>query len=343
LSRRIRVLIVDDSAFARKVLRDVIAGAPDIEVVDWARDGLEALEKVETTKPDVLTLDLMMPGLDGLGVLRALQPGGPRVLVVSLSAAESELGLQALEAGAVDLVHKPTALATDRLYEMGAELLAKIRTVAGARAPLPLVASAPAIAMPRPPPPTGRTRLLAIGTSTGGPQALTRILPALPADFPVPVVVGLHIPAGYTTSLARRLDELASLSIAEAADQRALESGTILIAPGGSHLEIERHAGGLRVHTIARTEPSTFAPSIDRLLCSAAEADGSGVLAVILTGMGDDGCAGAKAVKAAGGRVLAEAESSCVVYGMPRCVIEAGLADEVVPIEDMVAAILRHL
>ncbi len=195
----IRVLVVDDSAFARKVLRQVLSGAPGLEVVGIARDGLDALEKVAELSPDVLTLDLVMPGLDGLGVLRALasMPGAPRVVVVSSAGEESELAVSALQLGAVELVNKPTALATERLYELGAELVEAVRTAARAlaRPPPPEPAAAGDAPAPLALPSQARS-LVVVGTSTGGPQALTRLLAALPPDFPAPVALALHIPVG---------------------------------------------------------------------------------------------------------------------------------------------------
>lgn len=338
---RIRVLVVDDSAFARKVIREVLTAAPDLEVVGIARDGLEALEKIGELAPDVVTLDLVMPELDGLGVLRALPArGGPRVVVVSVTDADSELAIEALQTGAVDLVHKPTTLATDRLYELGDELIARVRLAAGARvrrpAPVPTVAGPAASAT--------RTRLVVIGASTGGPQAFGRLLPALPAAFPVPVVLALHIPAGFTGSLAERLDRSSALTVREAGSREALRAGEALLAPGGAHLVIEPDGrGGLVARTSAEPNDSAHRPSIDVLFESAARAAPGAVLGVVLTGMGSDGLAGARAIVASGGVVLAESETSCIVYGMPRVVIEAGLARAEAPLESLPDLIVRHL
>jgi two-component system, chemotaxis family, protein-glutamate methylesterase/glutaminase len=340
VSGRVRVLVVDDSAFARKVLREALGARPELEVVDVARDGLEALEKVATLRPDVLTLDLVMPGLDGLGVLRALpKDGAPRVVVVSVSPADSELGAAALEAGAVDLVQKPTALATDRLYDLSAELVAKVLAAAKAR---PLrepyrVRPAPAVAAAR------HAKVLVVGTSTGGPQALSHLLRALPANLPVPMAVALHIPVGYTDALAQRLDHSSELEVREASEGLVLRPGRCVLARGGIHLRLRRSEGEAMAALGAAPLSSLHAPSVDILFESAVEAYGGQVLAVVLTGMGDDGLLGARRVRAAGGRVLAEAESTCVVYGMPRVVAEAGLATEVAPLDGMAEAILRHL
>jgi two-component system chemotaxis response regulator CheB len=345
MSSPIRVLVVDDSAFARKVLREILAGDPTIATVGIARDGLDALEKIDELKPDIVLLDLLMPGLDGLGVLQSLRDRrapGPRVLVVSTMEHDSELAIAALEAGAVDIVRKPTALATDRLYEIAAELLATIHALAAATGPRP----ASATPLPSEAP---RARLdvrksfLAIGASTGGPQAISKILAALPADFPLPVAIALHMPPGYTEALAARLDGLSALDVAEASDGLVVRPGLVLIARAGVHLKVVRSDGRI----VAKLDPLPLAkphrPSVDVLFESAASVFGAGTLGVVLTGMGDDGLEGSRAIRAAGGYVLTESESSCVVYGMPRSVVEAGMSDRAVPLERMMAAILASL
>jgi two-component system chemotaxis response regulator CheB len=352
----IRVLVIDDSAFTRKVLRESLQQAPGIEVVGIARDGLEALEKIAELKPDVVTLDLVMPGMDGLGVLQALQrPGAPRVVVVSVSDADSELGIMALQNGAVDLVHKPTSLATERLYELSAELVSKVRAAAVAR---PLLPANPAATTPRMPgagaaapapgpPGSARIELVVIGTSTGGPQALTRLLPALPGDFPVPIAIALHIPFGYTEALARRLDSISAIRVVEASEGLELVPGLAVLAPGGLHLKLQRsrERAGERLLAHLDVDPLTalYRPSVDVLFESAARATGGHVLGVVLTGMGDDGLLGTRAICAAGGRVVNEAESSCVIYGMPRVVREAGLSIAEAPLDGLPALIAQQL
>jgi len=339
----IRVLVVDDSAFARKVLRESLATHPNIEVVGTARDGLEALEKIAELKPDVVTLDLIMPNLDGLGVLHALPPtGGPRVVIVSISDGESALGVEALQAGAVELVHKPTALATDRLYELSSDLIEKVLTAGGATHRT----SGPARPAPQLPEVVRRmatVKLVVVGTSTGGPQALTRLLTALPADLPCAVAVALHIPAGYTEALARRLNEQSAVSVFEAWDGAVLPPGSVAIARGGSHLHIRADGSKLTTHISQSPGNVPFFPSVNVLFESAAKALGPAVMGVVLTGMGDDGVEGARAIRAARGRILTEAESSCVVYGMPRAVNEAQLSMGTFPIEEMASAIVSRL
>lgn len=342
--RPIRVLVVDDSAFTRKVLRELLEKAPGVSVVGTARDGLDALEKIAELAPDVVTLDLVMPDLDGVGVLAALQrPDAPRVIAVSASTAESDLGIQALQSGAVELVHKPTSLASDRLYEIAAELVAKIEAAAAARplAPAPVPVRAVASLLPLRAP--ARARLVVIGTSTGGPQALTRLLPALPGDLPVPVAIALHIPFGYTEALAKRLDGVSAIRVVEATEGLELTAGVAAIAPGGQHLTVQRQDGRLVAHLDVEPMSALHRPSVDVLFESAAQALGSKVLGVVLTGMGDDGRLGAEAIRRAGGRVVNEAEASCVIYGMPRVVREAGLSSAEAPLDDMAALIVSQL
>lgn len=345
--KRIRVLVVDDSAFARKVVREVLARAPEIDVVDVARDGLEALEKIEALKPDLVTLDLMMPNLDGLGVLRALpKDGGPRVLVVTFSAVDSESGAEALQLGALDLVKKPTALATDQMYDLSRELVDKVRALMDATpAALDLDALKPAV-RPAPPPAkeiVTRFRLVAVGTSTGGPQALTRLITTLPANFPVPMVVALHIPAGYTNALARRLDEACDLPVCEVRDGQPLLPGHVYIAQGGLHVKISRLEDRLVAMVDMRPLDAPYTPSVNVLFATAVAALKQDVLGVVLTGMGDDGLQGARDIRAAGGYVLTESPNSAVIYGMPRVVREAGLSQGEAEIDAMGAAIVRAL
>lgn len=342
MSDKVRVLVVDDSAFARKTLRSVLSGHPAIEVVGIARDGLEALEKIVELTPDVVTLDLVMPNLDGLGVLRALPTeNAPRVVIVSITDANSELAVTALQLGAVDLVQKPTALATERLYELNDELIRKVLGAARVTRVPSRHSSVAAPVLPLKSPP--KTQLLVIGASTGGPQAITRLLSALPANFPVPIAIALHIPAGYTDALAARLHEHCAIDVAEAREGMLLRNGLAILAQGGQHLTISRHGEELRAHVSEQPRDSLYYPSVNLLFESAARATSDRTMAVVLTGMGDDGSVGAAAIRKAGGTILTEDESSCVVYGMPRCVVEAGLSTESAPLERLAELIASYL
>ena len=347
--RRIRVLVVDDSAFARKVVREVLSSDDAIEVIGIARDGLEALELIEAEKPDVVTLDLTMPNLDGLGVLRALRAAStkpaPRCLIVSTSEADSDLAVQALVEGAIDVVHKPTALATDRLYDLASDLVAKVKAAFPAGAMVTASVPPAVIASEAPAPRrAGQVLAVVIATSTGGPQALTELLAGLPRDLPVPVAMVLHIPVGYTASLAKRLDETCPLDVLEAHEGLAMRPGLAILARAGRQMQIVAGSGDdVRVVTLAAHIETIHVPSADVLFESAAAAYGGRVLGVVLTGMGQDGLQGARAIRAAGGMVFSEASSSCVVYGMPRAVFEAGLSNRVVPLHEMAAAIVQAL
>jgi two-component system chemotaxis response regulator CheB len=285
-----------------------------------------------------------MPNLDGLGVLASLPKIGlasvPRVVVVSMTDANSDLAIAALQAGAVDLVHKPTALATDRLLELSDELRQKVALAAAAptrRASSPLRAVAPLAA-----PVSSDRKLVVIGTSTGGPQALTALLGAIPKEFPVPIAIVLHMPVGYTEALAKRLDQSCAIEVLEAHEGLELRAGRAIIARAGMHLRI--HPGDpARARLVLVPLDAVHRPSVDVLFSSAAEAFGGATLGVVLTGMGDDGLLGSRAIRSAGGVVLTEAESSCVVYGMPRAVKEAGLSDGEAPLERMAESIASRL
>jgi two-component system chemotaxis response regulator CheB len=259
---------------------------------------------------------------------------------VSISDVHSELAIQALASGAIDLVRKPTALATDQLYELRSELVSKVAAAAQARVP---DASAAMTSAPRLPQGELATKLVVIGTSTGGPQALTRLLSAIPQGFPVPIAIALHIPAGYTEALAARLDQLSAIHVVEAHDGLELKPGMAVIARGGSHLIIERAGADIRARTPHEPRHLLHTPSVDLLFQSAAQSFARDVLAVVLTGMGDDGCSGARALRERGAVILTEAETSCVIYGMPRAVFEAGLSNEAAPLDAMASRIVANL
>ena len=357
-STPIRALVVDDSALMRQSVRRVLDADPEIEVIDVARDGLEALTKVEKLQPDVITMDVEMPNLDGLATLRLLMDRFPKpvVMLSSLTAAGAEATVRALALGAVDFMQKPAGQ-SGGMAGMGPELVEKVKRAARARVRKPLLstshpassARAPAVSSgPSAQRPSVATplvlgpepdRLLIIGSSTGGPRALAEVVAELPADLPCAAIIVQHLPAGFTRSLAERLDQGSPLSIAEAKDGDTLNVGRVLIAPGDFHLRVE----GTRVKLDVGPRIHGVRPAVDVTLETATQSFGPAVLAAILTGMGQDGTEGARVVKAAGGLVLAEAESTCVVYGMPRAVAEAGLADEVVPLDQMAAAIGRHI
>jgi two-component system, chemotaxis family, protein-glutamate methylesterase/glutaminase len=343
----IRVLVVDDSAYVRKVVSQMLARSPSIEVVGTARDGAEALERVVELRPDVVTCDLNMPVLDGVGFVRQQMARRPLpIVLISIAAESGEQVLAALDAGAIDFVQKPTALATERLMDMSEELVEKVKGAAAApvgRLPVPLdrpAAALPPMEVPRGP----RTvDVVVLGISTGGPQGLKRVIPRLPADFPVPIAIVLHMPVGYTEAYARNLDAGCALQVVEAGDGLPVAPGVVLLAPAGRHLTFRRSGDTIVTHLDIRPLDTPHRPSVDVLFQSAAEVYDSRVLGVVMTGMGADGREGAAWIKARGGRVLTEAEDTCVVYGMPRSIVEAGLSDAVVPIDEMAEAIMERV
>ncbi|MFZ1265748.1 MAG: chemotaxis response regulator protein-glutamate methylesterase [Anaerolineae bacterium] len=346
MDRVIRVLVVDDSAYVRKVVKQMLARSPFIEVVGTAHDGAEALELTAQLQPDVVTLDLIMPVMDGITYLRTQMARRPvPVLVVSIASESGEAALTALDAGAVDFLQKPTALATDRIYEIADELIEKVKAVAAVnlvqKRPVASVAATAPISSPTPRVRRNQADVVVLGISTGGPYALKVLIPQFPADFPVPIAMVMHMPVGYTEMYARKLDETTALHVREAQEGDLLVPGTALLAPAGRHLHLQRGQDGqVFAHLDARPFDTPHRPAVDVLFQSAAAVFGSRTLGVVMTGMGADGRQGAAWIKAQGGIILTEAEESCVVYGMPRSVVEAGLSDRSVPLEMMAQTIL---
>ncbi len=343
----IRVLVVDDSAYVRKVVRQMLSRSPFIEVVGVAHDGLEALELVAQLQPDVVTLDLIMPRLDGIGFLQQQMARRPLPVVICSIASESgEMALKALELGAIDFIQKPTALATDRIFEMSDDLIEKVKMAAQ----VSLRLAAPPLTTPNlssPTPDYSLTRqtsvdAIVIGISTGGPQALRYLIPQLPASFPVPIALVLHMPVGYTELYAAKLNELSRIRVLEARQGDLMQPGVALLAPAGRHLSLTPLADGrVAAHLDARPFDTPHRPAVDVLFRSAAEVYRNRLLGVVMTGMGNDGLQGAAWIKAQGGLVFTEAESSCVVYGMPRAVVEAGLSDQSLPLDALAQAIMQ--
>ena len=348
-----RVVVADDSRLMRRMLADAL-GRQGFDVVGTAADGDEALELCRRHRPDALTLDLHMPGLDGLGVLRALRDGKaepvPVVVVSAFSPAHGAYAVDALAEGAFDLVAKPAL--GEPLETFTSELGRKVGEAAHSgrvRRPAARVAPrrpAPVPAAPRPRTPalaarrTGTGTLVVIASSTGGPRALGELIPQLPAQLGAGGLLVQHMPPGFTASLASRLDGASALGVREARTGDVLDSGSLLVAPGGSHLRL---SDDRRLRLADDAPEGGLKPRADFTIADAARLFGRRVLLVVLTGMGKDGLEGAVAVKAAGGRVLVEAESTCTVYGMPRAVAEAGLADAVLPLDQLADAIAKEL
>ena len=370
-----KVLIVDDSPFMRKALERMLQ-APDIQVVGSARDGLDALEKIPLLNPDIVTLDIEMPRLDGLGCLKRIMAEMPRavLMVSSLTQEGAQATLEALALGAVDFIPKESSLASASILQIQQDLQEKVRKLAlsprfrKTRAlpppPAPPVAGAPVGAFPRPfaqpapvhaipqPPPQAVARvgalagpmaeLLVIGCSTGGPKALQDLLPALPRNLPVPCLVVQHMPASFTGTFAERLNSLCQVEVKEAQHGETARAGVVYIAPGGQHMTYHQRGFGGVIELSAEPSASLHRPSVDVLFQSIADTCNRQVLAMILTGMGSDGARGMAALKARGAHTLAEAEESCVVYGMPRAAFERGCVDQVAPLQDMAGILRKH-
>lgn len=336
---RIRVLVVDDSALMRKLIPQILEADPSIEVVGTAMDGNFCLKKIEELKPNVVTLDLEMPGMNGIDTLKEIMRSHrlPVIVVSSHSTEGASVTLKALGLGAFDFVTKPQDVSA-HMGETAAELIAKIHAAAGCKIVRPGTFQAPA----RPEKiPAGNTpsRLVAIGISTGGPQALEYLLAQLPPDFPGAIVVVQHMPEGFTDMFARRLDELCSLQVKEAQSGDMLLAGRVLICPGSRHVKVKRLAMGDVVILNEEERVNGHRPSADVLFNSVAEEFGPLAVAVLMTGMGDDGAQGLGAVKKAGGMTIAQSEESCVVFGMPKAAIERGYATRVVALDGLSATL----
>lgn len=349
--RKIRVLVVDDSIVIRRLLTDALSSDAEIEVAATAPNGRIALAKLPQITPDLVTLDIEMPEMDGLQTLPELRRNYPRLPVImfsTLTERGAEATLDALARGATDYVAKPANVGSVAagIESVKAQLIPKIKALCGAspnlvrtRLPQPAGAIRPVSRMPRV---ASRTEVVLIGSSTGGPQALAAVLRELPPDFPVPIVVVQHMPPVFTKHLAARLDEECSLEVTEATGGQVIRPGQILIAPGDFHLQLERQ--GVFVTTaISRGPPeNSCRPAVDVLFRSAAGVYGNGCLAVVLTGMGQDGLRGAEHLVQAGSTVIAQDQATSVVWGMPRAVSEAGLAERICPLPEIAVELMRR-
>ena len=375
----IRVLIADDSAFMRKVLSDLFKGQSDFEVVGTAVNGQDTIDKVKKLQPDVLTLDVIMPVMDGLNALAVImeQCPVPVVMISSTTQKGTNETIRALALGAVDFVSK-TGGAISKIDTIKDEILAKCRLAANARARKSGVANKPLTYTPKPAeePTTRRIeirrrtgyvpgqrpvinripsttapvpkvlqsmgkKIVAIGTSTGGPQALQAVITRLPGNLPCGVVVVQHMPAGFTKSLAERLNSISEIAVKEAENDEIIKPGQVYIAPGNYHLRIVPASATERKIQLSQEPPvGNHRPAVNVMFDSASRF-GKDLVSVIMTGMGCDGCEGMKKIKATGGYSIAQDENSCVVYGMPKAVVDAGLADEIRPLDKIAEAIVE--
>jgi two-component system, chemotaxis family, protein-glutamate methylesterase/glutaminase len=346
---RIKVLVVDDSAFYRQTISGILKTSPRLEVIGTVPNGSEAIRFVSATRPDVITLDLEMPTMDGFTFLRWLMSNMPIPVVVITSRSESGNVFKALEWGAVDFVAKPTQRASMEFMKLRPELVSKVEEAslipseklrAKLQTEVRIKAAEPAPPVSRPAP--GRVDMVAIGASTGGPPAVQLIITALPADFPAAVVVAQHMPPGFTLYFAERLSKAAKLPVKEGANGDLVKPGTVYISPGGYHMVLSSGRGGTQIELKPRIDTDKYTPSVDQMMISVAEIYGDKALGIILTGMGSDGRNGMKAIKQMKGGTIAEAEETSVVFGMPKEAISAGVVDEVLPIQSIPEEVVRR-
>ncbi|HEX9008880.1 MAG TPA: chemotaxis response regulator protein-glutamate methylesterase [Holophagaceae bacterium] len=353
----VRILVVDDSPFMRKSLQKMLEEAPDLKVVATARDGIDALEKIEEHKPDLVTLDIEMPRMDGLTCLKKIMATHPLpvLMVSSLTQEGAQATLDALSLGALDFIPKESSFATMSIMQIKQDLQEKVRRLAASPRFHPRPPAEPPAARPAAPRPAavaipaGSTlptsptaELLVIGSSTGGPKALQDILPALPAGLPVPCLIVQHMPSTFTKPFADRLDGLCQVHVKEAEQGEPLKAGTVYIAPGGIHMLYGARGPKGCVELSPEPVSSLHRPSVDVLFQSVADHYRGPVLAAILTGMGADGAKGMEQLKRKGAHTLAESEESCVVYGMPRAAVERGCVDLVAPLPEIAGHVRRH-
>ena len=342
----IRVLVVDDSALYRQLVRNVLREVPGVDVVGMAASGDEALEQLDALAPDLLTLDVNMPGRNGIEVLRAMRrrrSPARAVMLSGLTAEGAQVTTDALLEGAFDFILKPSgpdALGNRR--SLLAALTEKIRTFRDSRAPSRRATSAP-VRRVSAAPVAANCEAVVVATSTGGPVALREVLPKLPGDFPVPVLIVQHMPAQYTHSLAQRLNEASQIEVVEAADGMTLEPGWAFLAPGGRQMRIAVRRGRRVIEITDDPPENSCRPSADYLFRSAAAEFGGRVMAVVLTGMGRDGLEGCRALKARSASIIAQHPEGCSVFGMPKAIIDDNIADPVLPLDEIAGFLTRQL
>ncbi len=347
--QKIRVLVVDDSTVMRRLLSDALASDPALEVVGTAPNGRIALDKLPQLNPDVVTLDIEMPEMDGLATLPELRKNYPKLPVIMFSTLTQKGAintLNALSLGASDYVTKPSNLGSvvAGMAAIKEQLVPKIKALCPSSQPhIPRVTGRQATPAPRHRGPFAKVGLVAIGVSTGGPNALTNLLQRLPADFPVPIVIVQHMPPVFTRYLADRLNTVSPLKVFEAKGGEPLSRGTVYLAPGDFHLTVARTSQGLVTCLNQKPPENSCRPAVDVLFRSVAEVVGPASLGIILTGMGQDGLRGCEAIRQAGGRILAQDEASSVVWGMPGAVFNAGLVDKLLPLDGIPAELSKFL
>jgi two-component system chemotaxis response regulator CheB len=342
---RIKVLVVDDSAYSRQTIKKMLESDPGVTVIGIAVDGIDAIAKTLRLKPDLITLDFEMPEMDGFSFLRWLMSQKPTPVIMVSSYSDSKTVFKALELGAVDFIAKPSKRASVELKDIEKDLIAKVKGTKGLNMNvlsknLRLLEErgqqVPDIELDKSP-----IEIVCIGASTGGPQALQIVLTKLPSDFPAGIVVSQHMPRGFTKPLADRLDKLSQIKIKEASDGDEVEEGAVLVCPGGSHMTLKRRSSRVRVSLKEASFDDKYIPSIDIMMTSASEHYGRKTMGVVLTGMGNDGRRGMLEIKTKGGYTITESEETSVVFGMPSEVIKAGAANKVLPISEISGEMIK--
>lgn len=339
---KIRVLVVDDSMFMRRMISDLLSQDAELEVVGAARNGQEGLEMARQLKPDVITLDVEMPVMDGVTMLQKLMQEQPTpvLMLSSLTTEGAEVTLRCLELGAVDFVTKPSGSISMDIYKISSQIIEKVKAVARARIAVAPVSARPVVATPSPSPLVGRPTkdapLVVIGASTGGPRALHTVMSSLPTGLHAKILIVQHMPEGFTRSLAERLDRSSAFTVREAQGGETLQPGMAYLAQGGRHLKVER---GDKLVLTQDPPVHGVRPAVDVALLSIAQNYQGAVVVAILTGMGSDGAAGLRALHAKGAYTIAEDESTCVVFGMPRAAIQTGCVKRVAPLHQIGEAI----
>lgn len=344
----IKVLVVDDSAFMRRIISDILTDAGDINVIGTAKDGKEALDKARLLNPDIITLDVEMPVMDGISCLKELHKytNARVVMLSSLTQSGAAATIEALEAGAIDFITKPTGLFDINSEDKKQEIIDKIRVAKSAKreksssaAKSRQIKSTPFVQN------TSLKTIIAIGTSTGGPKALQEVIPLIPGDIPAAILVVQHMPPGFTKSLAERLNSISSLTVKEAENEELIMPGHVYIAPGDYHMTmIKANDGRMRISLNQNPSVGGHRPAVNVMMNSVAETKFSSVISVIMTGMGADGSEGIVNIKKINkGLVISQDEKSCVVYGMPRAAFQTGVVDVVVPLKKIADEIVKNL
>jgi two-component system chemotaxis response regulator CheB len=339
----LRALVIDDSAYNRVTISRMLESSPQIKVVATAVNGEDGIKQVMKHRPDVITLDLEMPVMDGFAFLRWLMANLPTAVIAVSSRSSDRSVFKALDLGAVDFIGKPGGRVSPRLEEIERDLVAKVLQVADIRMEnlRRRIAEEEEIETHQPEPAepcVGGVELVAIGCSTGGPPALQHLLQNLPL-LPLPIVVAQHMPQAFTRLFAERVNKLTSYTVKEGNDGEMLENGTVYVAPGGMQMEVRRAGDGLQARVFAARPNDLYAPSVDRLLTSASEACGERLVAIIMTGMGDDGAQAIRRVRERGGRTIAESAQTAIIFGMPNEAIKTGCIDQVLPLGQIHLAI----